>query len=132
MREFQASDLSNCVQQLDGSAGQTGGRTGSGNHPGSGNTTVGGDGGGGDDDDSSDDGSSYRDDDLDSSDEEEEEEGAEGGKVKDLEWDNSTLAIQRGRIQGEYFILLADNKTYCKFKFTALFHIDVLYHISLL
>jgi len=30
---------------------------------------------------------------LDSSDEEEEEGGAEGGKVKDLEWDNSTLAI---------------------------------------
>lgn len=44
-----------------------------------------------DDDDSSDDGSSYRDDDLDSTDEEEEE--VESGKHKDLEWDNSTLAI---------------------------------------
>lgn len=43
-----------------------------------------------DEDDSSDDGSSYRDDDLDSSDEEEEE-GGDGGK--NLEWDNSTLAI---------------------------------------
>ncbi|XP_047103065.1 calsyntenin-1 [Schistocerca piceifrons] len=44
------------------------------------------------DDDTSDDGSSYRDDDLDSTDEEEEE-GGEGGKIRDLEWDNSTLAI---------------------------------------
>lgn len=48
--------------------------------------------GGCEDDDSSDDGSSYRDDDLDSTDEEEEE-GTDGGKIKDLEWDNSTLAI---------------------------------------
>ncbi|PSN32451.1 Calsyntenin-1 [Blattella germanica] len=77
----------NPMEQLDGSAGQPGGRTGGGNHAGNGGAT------GADDDDSSDDGSSYRDDDLDSSDEEEEEEGAEGGKVKDLEWDNSTLAI---------------------------------------
>ena len=83
------------LQQLDGSAGQAGGRPGVGNHVANGGTA------GGDDDDSSDDGSSYRDDDLDSSDEEEEEEGAEGGKVKDLEWDNSTLAIQRGRFQGK-------------------------------
>lgn len=77
----------NPMEQLDGSAGQTGGRTGGGNQAGNGGAAA------GDDDDSSDDGSSYRDDDLDSSDEEEEEEGAEGGKVKDLEWDNSTLAI---------------------------------------
>lgn len=87
-------------QQLDGSAGQTGGQTGGGNQVGSDGTA------GGDDDDSSDDGSSYHDDDLDSSDEEDEE-GAEGGKVKDLEWDNSTLAIQRGRIQGECCSLLS-------------------------
>lgn len=83
----------NPMEQLDGSAGQTGGRTGGGGHTSTGGTVGGGGGGGGDDDDSSDDGSSYRDDDLDSSDEEEEEEGPEGGKVKDLEWDNSTLAI---------------------------------------
>lgn len=43
--------------------------------------------------DSSDDNSSYHDDDLDSSDEEEEEGSVTVGKVKDLEWDNSTLAI---------------------------------------
>ena len=44
------------------------------------------------DDDSSDDCSSYRDDDLESSDDDEEEEVG-GGKNKELEWDNSTLAI---------------------------------------
>ncbi|KAG8322802.1 Calsyntenin-2 [Homalodisca vitripennis] len=45
-----------------------------------------------DDDESSDDNSSYHDDDLDSTDEEEEGSAAVS-KVKDLEWDNSTLAI---------------------------------------
>lgn len=44
-----------------------------------------------DDDESSDDNSSYHDDDLDSTDEEEESPAV--SKVKDLEWDNSTLAI---------------------------------------
>lgn len=44
------------------------------------------------DDDSSDDNSSYHDDDMDSSDEEEEG-STVVSKVKDLEWDNSTLAI---------------------------------------
>ncbi|XP_063219029.1 calsyntenin-1 [Bacillus rossius redtenbacheri] len=69
----------NPMEQLDGSA--------QGAQPAE--TQASGTGCNNDDDDSSDDGSSYRDD-LDSSDEE--DEGAEG-KIKDLEWDNSTLAI---------------------------------------
>lgn len=67
-------------QQLDGPGAVKGGPRGTNR-------------GGNEDDDSSDDNSSYHDDDLDSTDDEDEGTVATGGKVKDLEWDNSTLAI---------------------------------------